>query len=351
MALVGDVMVETSKVVGFENMSSGFAAAIVRLKSNDLVIGNLEMPLSERGYRVRKYSNLRSHPSVIEGVTGMGFHAVSLANNHMMDYGPESLADTLETVSGAGLESTGAGLDIDAAIKPVILTHGSSTVGMLSFACTLPMESAAGIGKPGIAPIHVGFSFEVDTNLMAEQPGTVPVVQSWTDPDDRARACECIEALKREVDVVVVMIHWGVPNYWLSPSQGYLATYQQVLGHALVDAGADVICGHHAHSLHPIEIYRGKPIFYSVGNFLFEGARAFMEPESVIVEMNLETGSFDLVPLYLDADGFPELATGDRAVTVLEKLRAMSQPFGDTVRIVGHQGELVLSTADVLVTH
>ena len=341
LAIVGDVMLATTKAEKFGATSPGFAAAVERLKTNDLIIANLEMPLSERGSKVRKYSNLRSHPSVIGGVTGMGIQAVSLANNHMMDYGAVALADTIETVSTAGLEFAGAGFDLEAALKPVVLHHGDTTVGMISFACTLPMESDAGIGKPGIAPIRVGFSFEVDVNLMAEQPGTVPVVQSWTDPEDRARACDAIASLKEQVDVVVVMIHWGVPNYWLSPSQGYLAAYQQVLGHALVDAGADVICGHHSHSLHPIEIYRNKPIFYSLGNFLFEGARAFMEPESIIVELDLATSDYTLVPLMLDADGFPELALNETATQVLEKLRVMSQPFGDTVRIVDGLGKLV----------
>ena len=342
LALVGDVMLATTKAETFGDMSPGFAAAVERLKSNDLIIANLEMPLSDRGSKVRKYSNLRSHPEVIGGVTGMGIQAVSLANNHMMDYGAVALADTVKTVATAGLEFAGAGLDLESAIKPVILHHGDTTVGMLSFACTLPMESDAGPGKPGIAPIRVGFSFDVDVNLMAEQPGTVPVVQSWTDPEDRARACDVITALKQEVDLVVIMIHWGVPNYWLSPYQGYLAAYQQVLGHALIDAGADVICGHHSHSLHPIEIYRGKPIFYSLGNFLFEGARGFMEPESIIVELDLETGAFTLVPLMLDADGFPQLAEGDIACHVLEKIRVMSQPFGDTVRIADGLGVLMI---------
>jgi poly-gamma-glutamate synthesis protein (capsule biosynthesis protein) len=221
---------------------------------------------------------------------------------------------------------------------------------MLSFACTLPMESDAGEGKPGIAPIRVGFSLDVDVNLMAEQPGTVPVVQSWTDPEDRARACDAIASLKKEVDTVVVMIHWGVPNYWLSPSQGYLAAYQRILGHAMVDAGADVICGHHSHSLHPIELYRGKPIFYSLGNFLFEGARDFMEPESIIVEVDLATGSCSLVPLMLDSDGFPALAEGDVADAVLEKLRGMSQPFGDTVRVSDGIATLVPRSSELLKT-
>jgi poly-gamma-glutamate synthesis protein (capsule biosynthesis protein) len=340
VAIAGDVMLATTKAATLAASSPGFAAAVARLKSNDLTIGNLEMPLSNRGYRVRKHSNLRSEPDAIQGVTAMGFQVVSLANNHMMDYGPDALFDTLDTVSAAGIAFAGAGPDLDAALKPAISAVGKAKVGMLSFSSTLPIESGAGIGKPGIAPIRVGFSFEIDPNLMIEQPGTMPTVHSWTDPEDRARACECVAQLKKEVDVVVVMIHWGVPNYWLCPSQGYLATYQQVLGRALIDAGADVIVGHHSHCLHPVEIYRGKPIFYSLGNFLFEGARSWMEPESVIVELDLKRGGYRLAPLWLTPDGFPELAEGERAEAVLEKLRSMSQPFGDAIRIDNGLGSL-----------
>ena len=340
VAVVGDVMVTSTKAAELKKTSQGFAAAIERLTSNDLVIGNLEMPISERGYRVRKHSNLRSDPSVLPAVQGMGFQTVSLANNHMMDFGAPALEDTLIHLDDAGIQYAGAGLDLASATAPVISRAGDARVGMVSFSCTLPMESDAGIGKPGIAPIRVGFSFEVDPNLMVEQPGTMPVVQSWTDPDDRAAACEVISDLRSNVDFLIVMIHWGVPNYWLSPSQGYLAMYQQVLGHAFVDTGADAVCGHHSHSLHPVEVYQGKPIFYSLGNFLFEGARGWMEPESVIVEFDLDKQEINLVPMMLNKDGFPSLVNQETGKAVLEKLRLMSLPFGDAIRHEGMYGRV-----------
>jgi poly-gamma-glutamate synthesis protein (capsule biosynthesis protein) len=339
VGFVGDVMVETTKASTLYAANGGYRRAVEKLAECDLRIGNLEMPVSERGYKVRKYSNLRSHPSVLPSVVEMGFQAVSLANNHMMDYGPEALQDTLKFVSEAGIAHTGAGASLDQAMSPLTLEAGSAKVGFLSFASTLPMESDAGVGKPGIAPIRVGFSFEVDANLMAEQPGTMPQVHSWTDPDDRAHACDAVAELRKTVDFVAVALHWGVPNYWLSPYQGLLTQYQPVLGHALIDAGADAIIGHHSHSLHPIEVYKGKPIFYSLGNFLFEGARGFMEPESIIARFDFEQG-WDLVPLMLDPDGFPALADADQADAVLNLLSDMSQVFGDPVRKQNGVGRL-----------
>lgn len=334
IGLVGDVMLRTAEAGSLFDRSSGFAAAVERLRALDLVIGNLEMPLSRRGYRVPKHSNLRSEPELIDLVREMGIGMVSLANNHMMDFGPVALIDTVAACEQAGLAFTGAGKDIEAALTPAIVEVGGVRVGLLSLACTLPMESDAGPGKPGIAPLRVGFSFEIDANLLVEQPGTMPIVRSWAIAEDQAMACERVAALKREVDLAVVAIHWGVPSYWLSPYQGLLATYQQPLGRALIDAGADVICGHHSHSLHPIEVYKGKPIFYSLGNFLFEGPKGFMEPESVIVELTRgDPPGYRLIPLMLDDDGFPRLVEGEVAVAVLEKLAGLSRPSGDAIHL------------------
>lgn len=320
-----------------------FAAAVAEMRSADLVVANLEMPLSNRGYRVPKHSNLRSDPAIIDDVKGMGVHAVTLANNHMMDYGHPALFDTLEACERAGIMHCGAGADLDAASQPAWLTHDGARIALLSVASTLPVESDAGPGKPGIAPIRVGFSFEVDANLLVEQPGTMPIVRSWVDPTDQERVCEQIAALKKEADAVIVGIHWGVPSYWLSPYQGLLAEYQQPLGHALIDAGADVVCGHHSHSLHPIEIYQNKPIFYSLGNFIFEQPRGFMEPESVIARVTFgPEPSVELVPLILDEAGFPQLVSGADAERVFALLNRLSQPFGTQLEISGDRAQVVV---------
>jgi poly-gamma-glutamate synthesis protein (capsule biosynthesis protein) len=205
------------------------------------------------------------------------------------------------------------------------------------------VESAARPGKPGIAPIEVGFSFEPDINLMVEQPGTMPAVHTWASPRDQQLVCERVAALCDEGRTVIVGIHWGVPEKWMSPAFDRLAEYQRPLGHALVDAGAAVVFGHHSHSLHPIEVYRGRPIFYSAGNFLFEDPRSFMAPESVIVQASLGPRlGVTLVPAVLDADGFPRLATGGEARRVLAWLEELSAGFGTVLAIEGDRARLVL---------
>jgi poly-gamma-glutamate synthesis protein (capsule biosynthesis protein) len=328
VSLVGDVMIETpglARQVG----APGFRAAVAELERSRLVIGNLEMPLSLRGYRVPKHSNLRSDPAVIDDVRALGIGAVSLANNHMMDYGPEALFDTIAACDAAGIAHCGAGSDLEAALRPAWLDLEGKRIGLLSLSCTLPVESDAGPGKPGIAPLRVGFSLEIDANLLVEQPGTMPMVRSWTREDDREEACRRVREMKARADLVIVAVHWGVPSYWLSPHQGLLAEYQQPLAHALVEAGAGLICGHHSHELHPIEVYQNSPILYSLGNFLFEGPRSFMKPESIIVSFTLgDRPAFTVCPLLVDERGLPQRTEGPEAARVLAKLERLSAPYG-----------------------
>jgi len=134
-----------------------------------------------------------------------------------------------------------------------------------------------------------------------------------------------------------------VPEHWMSPFHGRLAEYQRPLGHALIDAGAEIVVGHHSHSLHPMEVYRGKPIFYSVGNFLFEDPRGFMAPESVIVQVALGADrAVTLVPAVLDAGGFPHCAAGQPARRVLGVLAELSAPLGTRLEVEGDRARLIL---------
>ncbi len=346
IALVGDLMLRDRLSLARREDDPGFDAALAALRESDVVVANLEMPLSTRGSKMLKHSNLRSDPAVIDDVAAMGVHAVSLANNHMMDYGVEGLLDTLAACDRAGIRRCGAGANLTEAMRPAWLEAGGKRIALLSVSSTLPLGSEAYDAMPGIAPIRVHFSLEIDTNLINEQPGTMPIVHSWARPEDQEMVCNAVRDLAAEADLVIVAIHWGVPSWWLSPYQGLLATYQQPLGRALVDAGAGVVFGHHSHSLHGIEVYNGAPIFYSAGNFLFERPRGFMEPESLIARLELSASSelrVGIVPLMVDERGLPELATGETAGAVLSKLTMLSEPFGTRFEIADDRAHLRLS--------
>lgn len=329
LALVGDIMFESPLTTLSGGTGEPLHDVLAHLRAADLVVGNLEMPLSRRGSRMLKHSNLRSDPDRIHDVRDLGIQAVSLANNHLMDFGPQALQDTLDACDSAGIPRCGAGANLDEALAPAWLESHGQRVAVLSVSCTLPPGSEATASDPGIAPLRIGMSFETDLNLLSEQPGTVPVVHTWTRREDQEAVLARISSTAREAPVIVA-IHWGVPSYWLSPYQGLLAEYQQRLGHAMIDAGAALVLGHHSHSLHGVEVYNGRAIFYSVGNFVFERPRAFMEPESVIVQVRLAAGGITELrvrPLLIDGRGLPTMATAADAERVFALVRARSAAF------------------------
>lgn len=339
--LVGDVMIRDHVKDEYRREDHPFAEVVRYLRDEGALIANLEMPLTTRGVPMPKWSNLRSDPAVISDVLDFGVNAVSLANNHMLDYGPEGLYDTLDACDDAGLPRCGAGRDLDEALQPVILDASGVTVAVLGTATTLPVGSEAQPGRPGIAPVRVTQSFEIDANLLSEQPGMAPDVRTTANPEDQRIVCERIAALKRDGAYVVVMMHWGVPEYWLPPVAGPLAEYQQPLGHALIDAGADVICGHHSHTLHPIELYRDRPIFYSLGNFLFERPRDWMEPASFVIEITPgPEPDIALRMVRLDAYGFPYFPSEAESRQIIERLDTLSRPLGTAVTFDGGVGRL-----------
>jgi poly-gamma-glutamate synthesis protein (capsule biosynthesis protein) len=155
--------------------------------------------------------------------------------------------------------------------------------------------------------------------------------------------------VRATVDLLVVGIHWGIAYGWVAPFQDELATYQQPLGHALIDAGADAIIGHHSHCLHGVEVYKGRPIYYSLGNTLFhprpqERARRYpaylpgslgpeIERYGGVARLVWEDGRpepcrVELWPLVLDADREPTLATGADADAAIGRVTVLSSKFG-----------------------
>jgi len=325
---------------------AGLVAIVDELKASDLVIANLETPLSRRGNPVPKFRNLRSDPEVIRDVKALRVHAVTLANNHMMDYGPEALADTLTTCDEADVARCGAGLDLEEAFRSLTFDVRGCRIGLLNLATTVPMGFDAGPGRPGLAPLRVDFSLEIDTNFMVESPGAMPIVRTRVRTEEQKALCERIRRLKAQVDVAIVSIHWGVPDFWLSPAQGVLAQYQQPLAHAMIGAGADLIYGHHSHTLHPIEVYHGKPIFYSPGNFFFEfdTPRPYMERKSFILKAMVGDGlAIELVPLIHDERGVPSRAFGAEAKAVQDRLVDLSTPFGTKLAVEGDRAYLKLA--------
>jgi poly-gamma-glutamate synthesis protein (capsule biosynthesis protein) len=241
----------------------------------DLRIANLEAPLAEAGVPAPKLIRLKSPPAAA-GWLADGLHcdAVSLANNHALDWGEPGLVSTLSSLDAAGIEHAGAGPSAHEAGRHRVLGVGGTRIGFLSWACTIPPGFLAREGGAGLAGVRVRTSYAADPFLIDEQPGTPPWVHTEAWAEDVEALAAAIGRARAETDLVVLALHWGVPPQWSSRFQGPLAEYQPALGARLVGAGADLILGHHAHTVYGLEQV-SRPdggvglICYSLGNYIF----------------------------------------------------------------------------------
>lgn len=333
------------------------------LRSTDLAMINLELPLTSADVPADKAITLRADPGIASSIRRAGVDVATVANNHALDYGPEGLLETIEVLEGAGIAVVGGGTKLDKAIQPAILSTGDSTVAVFGLACTLPPGYAAGPRRPGIAPVRANSRFRIDSVTLDEQPGISPWVETETVEEDVRRVCERIAEVCLEVDLVVVQVHWGIPNGWCAAFQGPLADYQRPLGHALVEAGADLIVGHHPHTVHGVERHGRGLIAYSLGNFLFHrmGAEEKLSVaqngppydlaslqtgealETVLMEVRVQDGRVRqarFLPACMDEKGEPGFVSGARGLAVLDRLVDQSSRLATSVEI--RTGEAVI---------
>ena len=193
---------------------------------------------------------------------------VSFASNHCYDLGPEVFLETLEALRKQGFAVIGAGKDIKEARTPAILQRGGLRIGYLGYSSVLRKGYEAGPGKPGAAPMRAHTLYE-QTDY---QPGTAPRVRTFADRDDLAAVLADIASVKPHTDFLAVSMHWGVHLI-----KGVIADYEREIAHAVIDAGADMIIGHGPHLLKAVEIYRGKPVFYSLSGFCCDSPREIVE--------------------------------------------------------------------------
>ncbi len=222
----------------------------------DLRFGNCERQYSSRGTASERAPHGRQPPEMAKIFTDCGFDAVTVANNHMYDYGPDALLDTRALLLEKGIQVTGAGRNLEEARRPAIVERNGIKVGFLGYCSVIPPGGEAGPDKVGIAPLRVKTSYE--------PRGPHAPVRVLTEPDegDLKMVLDDIASLRCEADIVIPVFHWGV--IWVPR---VIADYQVAVAHACIDAGADMVLGHHAHVPKAIEMYKGKAIFYSLSNF------------------------------------------------------------------------------------
>ncbi len=241
LAAVGDVMLSRTVGEGIAEDGPGypFAEADGLLRA-DIVFGNLECVLSERGTAAPKGFTFRAPPGAVVGLRDAGFTVVSSANNHAMDFGAEGLVDTLDALGQAGVLAVGAGRGRDAAHAPVIVRRRGMRIAFLAYGAFYE-EPAYGRSEQEAGPTSPGIA--------------------WGEADIIAAD---VTATARVADVVIVYLHAGVEY------SGEVDGVQRDLAHAAIDAGASLVLGSGPHVLQAIEYYGDGVIAYSLGNFVFD---------------------------------------------------------------------------------
>lgn len=281
LTIVGDVVVsEQPRLEPSESPKPG-DSALGYLGAGDLTIGNLEIPLTDRGERAAKLVAMRAPTSSASELAELGFDLMSLAMNHAMDFGADGMRDTVAALDSVGIAHAGFGESVSEARRATTVTVGDKSLSFFSFCSALPAGANATVDRAGIAAIRVRQTFEFDSGFLEETPGTAPFVHSSAHEPDVLAAEDAVRRAKEHSDFVVVALHWGVPFPYLPTSQGPLAEYQRPLAHRLIDAGADLIIGHHPHCLHPAEFYREGLVLYSTGNFIFDWGEGW-SPTSMV---------------------------------------------------------------------
>ncbi len=345
----------------------GELPAISSLIKGDAAFTNFEAAVYDpaKGQTVRD-GRFASPPESIEALKSFGFNLFSLANNHSFDLNTQGILNTLETAKGYDVGYAGTGRDLAEADAPFFITTPNARIALVAFASGLVLSGRATSAQPGVNELRVS--------------GSTP------DADDAARILRRVSDARRTADLVIVSHHNhhypGVEQpadfkqLLLSELPARLAPprWLETWARQLVDAGADAVAMHGPPFLHGMEIYQGKPIFYSLGNFIFQ-----VPPESIQLEepimwesvvayvdflgdeleairlqpiaMN-KIGSglpnphdqFD-VNLYHRTRGLPRPAEGPQATYLLERFEHFSQPYGTHLRISGATAEVIVPGA------
>lgn len=285
------------------------------IQTADITLGHVEVPFTSQQLPFEDRHAPPCDPRNIEALEKAGFSIMTLAGNHIYDSGYPGVEDTVKGLKEHGITTTGAGMNIDEARKPAIIEHNGTRFGFLSYNCVGPKESWATPDKAGCAYVHILTHYELDH----ANPGGIPSVYTFAEPVSIKAMVDDIKQLRDVCDVLAVSLHKGLVH---TPVK--LAMYEQPTCYAAIDAGADVIFGHHSHILKGIEIYRGKTIFHGLGNFVTvtkvlteEGADN--TTRKVWAKRRKELFGFEPDPEYPDYPFHPEAKSTIIAKCLIEK--------------------------------
>ena len=434
LVAVGDCII-SRPLSQYAKREAEFQKALVVLQGGDATYGNLETSILDIGsFKGFPYTGvddvpLLAEPLVAKDLLAMGFKLMSRANNHALDWGIEGMRETTHWTENAGLVTAGVGESQGLARAAHYYESSKGRVGIVSLASTfrpgseaLPQRGAAP-GRPGVSALAVKKTMVVPESAMADlrrvahdlygaspggradkdqqnkltlfntqfESGQIRKLQYEVDPDDLAGILKAVRQGKQHSDFLLVTIHSHEPADTTSadPKNDFgdaPAEFVHELAKAAIDAGADAFLTTGIHHLGPIEIYKGRPIFYGLGNFFWSDIQepmpadfyaqyqesirgAFKSPEkatdadianvlnaeafagdlpfeSVISESRFEQGRLSEIRLYpvdlgygmrLTESGIPRAATANKAMKILKRLEDISGPYGTRMRIESSQ--------------
>ena len=315
---VGDIILsrKVEDVASRKGWKFFFQRVAETLKQGDIVFGNIDGPISQRGspnpLKPKGSPYFRINPKAVEGLRCAGFNVLSLANNHVMDYGEEALIDTFRSLSEAGIEYVGAGQNEAEARTPLIIERDNLKVAFLAYTYTYPAASK-----------NAGCALIREKNIKAD-----------------------IQRVKNKADIIAVSLHHGL-EYSDYPVPAHIS-----LAHKIIDWGAHLILGHHIHVLQGVETYKHGVIAYSLGNFVvdlsdsntrkealasclltkrgnitFDPENDTRPMESIILKCSLSERGVDkveLIPVYINEEYQPMILDNKRGQDISNRIEELS---------------------------
>lgn len=353
MTAAGDIVIRQRLYQDGAAVHPEYEKTLAYLRDGDVRWASCEVQFARSGFRTDAPIAYLVAPEVAEDLGQAGFDLMTVATNHTWDYGPVAFLESLGHLAAAGVGTVGGGPDLVAAQAPVIRDLDGLKLGVLAVSCLLPPYYAARDDRPGISPIRVEQWQEIEPIMLATEPGAPIPMRSKVNSDDSVALMKRIAALRPQVDVLIVSVHWGYGKG--TP----LAEYQRPFGHDIIEAGADMVLGNHAHSPAGLETHLGKPILYSLGNHIAQQDWAnatplqaaifhMIDPWSTVCRIGMdETGIRDIEfrATKCDSDGLPVLIEDEaEASAVLQRLQQLSRDFGTEIVLNGSSARIVFGT-------
>jgi poly-gamma-glutamate synthesis protein (capsule biosynthesis protein) len=343
--------------------------AIKALLNGDVVFTNLEAAVAEPGETVQEGRGFLTPPAALDALTAMGFNLLALSGNHAFDLKDAGIRNTLRETDRRKIARAGTGNTVADASAPAYLQTPKGTIALVASASGLIASGArATAERPGVNELRI-VAGDRDNEATSDLAGAA---SNTPDPEDSRRILQSIRDARQRADLVIVYQHNHVfanrsfstiftegmperlrPNAWLVKWT-----------HDEIDAGADIVVMHGAPLLHGVEVYRGRPIFYDLGNFIYNVPPTLTyidEPmawESVVATVQFQMRSLTSISFrpvvlnnigdgqpdvhneyasnqFLHTRGLPAPATGARAGYILQRLADASEPFGTRMAITG----------------